>query len=270
MCGTAKVCQWATVTGQQVWVVTELSQVGGFREHGVQQFDDPSVPAAIPHNVELPFVVGLAAQGDAVWVLAGSPSDQRSHLYHLRDGRADLDVPLSGYPDPVVGRKVQTAPTNNSVVACRDGVYATSTRFPSTTLVDHIVAGRVVGTVDLPAVVSIWLECGPGPGVVAVSGNAEAATTVRPLFNSGNDVGAALPLPDHSEILGACDTGVWLGRSVGDQTKVWWLDANLARQSAPITLSRVVKSASDGCTLWTASVTPQHPEGWTLNAIGMR
>jgi RNA polymerase sigma-70 factor (ECF subfamily) len=198
------------VTSSYVWVASgnagpSSGELSPLAPNEVQQFDLNGTPL---HTYPMNSPVGLAADGDTVWVLYGPRFGLDAHAFlgHLHDGVADPPTTLSGGTDPTGMRR--------PLVVCSDGVYAGTYGSASTALVvDHIQKGRIVDHVSPPPgtvnTVSV-LTCGRSRGVLLVASGGMPATTGWQLFDGTTAVDPAMTLANSSLPISASSSIVWL------------------------------------------------------------
>jgi hypothetical protein len=118
------------------------------------------------------------------------------------------------------------------------------------------------------------LTCDPGGGVLA---GGEDVNRILLSFRDGR-AAAVVGLPVDAMIVGACDAGAWVGRSlqiradntpiIEATTPVWFVDRGVQHRSSTVTVpGDYVQTALDGCTLWVLSTSRLQPAGWTITEV---
>jgi hypothetical protein len=223
------------VTSSYVWVASDdgavtLGQPSTVGANEVQQFDlNGNLQYTYPVNVP----VGLAPDGDTVWVLFGPTPGYVAHalLGHLHNGVVDPPTGLSGGSDPTDSR------IGRPLVVCPDGVYVgTYGASPTALVIDHIVNGQIVEHGSPPTTyVSPVLTCGKARGVLIVgsSDGVDPPFTWWPMFLGITTANLpVLRLPDSARPISASSTVVWLQGNGGYSA----LDKDLNPIDTPITL----------------------------------
>jgi hypothetical protein len=272
-----------TVSDHYVWVagnnasgVNPDASPDGYQ---VQQFD---LAGKLIHTYSVTFMNDLVAgAGDSVWLVQGTtvPGGSHAYLAHLHDGIVDPSLTLAGTMD--------LADSDHELAVCPDAIYAVTDRAQAgviggmNAILNRVVPGDPAATSSVP-IVGGALWCEPGGGVLAIepvptdwanltNGGWPALVARRFFGGAPSTGGAAIALPPDQELLGFCDSGMWLGYIAASYSSISFYDPTVQRHSAPVDLTSTVWAGGmDGCALWTEEPDVAHPDRTIVRELGIQ
>lgn len=256
------------VTRRFVWIAGDAydGRTPVWDADHVEQF---TLGGVLLNNYPVAKPVGLAVAKDSVWVEYGGGSTRRAMIRKLHDG-------AQGHPLWLNGPGAFGTLDNIPVVACADGVYATSAHYGGRgrTSIQRFVAGRAQGTAWLDEIGDTSLSCAPGGGVLAITEDGSSAAWQLPGPWAAPPGGPAMPgrtvLPMYSYSLATAGGAPWIGMNNGlaTATRIWRLDPGTLRPSRPVKIAvNVILSVARGRYLWTVGDDGSHGSRWIIDKL---
>jgi hypothetical protein len=250
------------VTRRFVWVAGDAYdyRTPVWDANHVEQF----TPAgALLHNYPLAAPTGLAGVGDAVWAEYGGGGTRHALIRDLHGGAEGRPLRLNGPGSLGTLRNIP-------VVACPDGVYATSAHYAGAgrTSIQRFAAGHAAGIAWLAGIGDTSLACNPRGGVLAITDDGSAAVWRVPSGVMGLPQSARLPT--YSYDLGTAGGAPWIGLNNNrvTATRIWRLAPATLRPGRPVTVPvNVILSVAAHRYLWTVGQDNSRPNRWIITKL---